>query len=71
MSVMQNTVRISPVAALFSLAAARLQDAADRMKAKARENAVREELRSYTDRELADIGLSRSQVETMDLTGNA
>lgn len=71
MTVFQNAVRLSPLAALFSLAASRFDEASARYKAWNKEQAVRAELRSYTDRELADIGLSRSQVETMDLSENA
>lgn len=71
MTVFQNAARLSPVAALFSLAAERLDEASARYKAWNKEQAVRAELRSFTDRELADIGLSRFQVETMDLSENA
>lgn len=71
MTVMQNSERLSPIAALFALATARIQELSARYKAWDKENQVRAELRSFTDRELADIGLSRSQIETMDLSENA
>lgn len=71
MSVLQNSERLSPIAAIISLAAARVQEASDRIKARQKENQVRAELMRYSDRELADIGLSRYQVETMDLSENA
>ena len=71
MTALQNTGRLSPIAALFAMATARIQDASSRYNAWEKQNEVRAELRRFTDRELADIGLSRSQIETMDLSGNA
>ena len=71
MTVSQYAERFSPIAAFFSMATARIQELSTRYKAWEKENEVRAELRSFTDRELADIGLSRSQIETMDLSENA
>lgn len=71
MTVMQYAERLSPIAAVFSLVTDRIQNLSARYKAWSKENEVRAELRSFTDRELADIGLTRSQIETMDLSRNA
>lgn len=71
MSVLLNSERFSLAAAFFSLAAARIQELSSRYKAWEKQNEVRAELRSFTDRELADIGLNRSQIETMDFSKNA
>jgi uncharacterized protein YjiS (DUF1127 family) len=71
MTVFQNSVRLSPLAAFLSLVQTRIEEQSRRYQAWNKENKVRAELRSYTDRELADIGLSRYQVETMDLSENA
>ena len=71
MTVFQNSRRFSPIAALFSLAGERFEELSARYKAWNKQNEVRAELRNFTDRELADIGLSRYQVETMDFSENA
>jgi len=71
MTVFQNSERFSPIAALFSLASERFEELSARYRAWNKQNEVRAELRACTDRELAGIGLSRYQVETMDLSENA
>jgi uncharacterized protein YjiS (DUF1127 family) len=71
MTVLQNSGRLSPIAALFSMVTAPIQDGSSRYKAWEKQNEVRAELRRFTDRELADIGLSRSQIETMDFSEDA
>jgi uncharacterized protein YjiS (DUF1127 family) len=68
MAVLQNTENTSLIAAVYSLAAARIREVSDRYKAWNKHNQARAELLRYTDRELADIGLNRTQVLTMDFS---
>lgn len=70
MAVIQNFENVSPVAIIFSRAAARVQELVHRYQAWKAENATRAELMRLTDAELSDIGLSRFQISTLDLSSN-
>ena len=66
MAVLHNTQNNALIPAIFSLVAERIQKVSDRYQVWNKKNQVRAELMRYTDRELADIGLNRTQVLTMD-----
>jgi uncharacterized protein YjiS (DUF1127 family) len=71
MAVIQNYENVSPIAVIFSRAAARVQELVNRYKARKAENETRAELMRLTDAELSDIGLSRFQISTLDLSRHA
>ena len=68
MAVINNYENVSPVAILASRIAARIQGAVNQYKTWKAENETRAELMRLTDAELADIGLSRFQIKTLDLS---
>lgn len=70
MAVINNFENVSPIAILASRIAARVQDAANQYKAWKAEKATRAELMRLTDAELADIGLARFQIRTLDLSSD-
>lgn len=71
MAVTQDFEKVSPIAVLASRVAARVQDIVSRYKAWRLESATRAELMRLSDAELADIGLSRYEIKTLDLSSNA
>jgi uncharacterized protein YjiS (DUF1127 family) len=70
MAVINNFENVSPVAILASRIAERVQDAANQYKAWKAEKATRAALMRLTDAELADIGLARFQIRTLDLSSD-
>ncbi len=71
MAVTHDFDNVSVIAVVFSRLAARVQDVANRFQTWNAERKTREELMRLTDAELADIGLSRFQIATLDLSKNA
>lgn len=70
MAVTHDFQNVSPVAVLASRIAARVQDLVNRYQAAKAEKATRAELMNLTDAELADIGLARFQIRTLDLSSD-
>lgn len=71
MAVTNDFEKVSLIAVVFSRFAARVQDLVNRYQAWTGERRTREELMRLSDAELADIGLSRYQIPTLDLSRNA
>ncbi len=71
MAVSHDFGNVSYVSIAFSRIAASVQDLATRYQTWKAEKQTREELMRLTDAELADIGLSRHQIHSLDLSKNA
>lgn len=71
MAVTHDFENVSSISVVVSRIAARGQALVQSYKNRKAENATRAELMSLTDAELADIGLSRFQIPTLDLKKNA
>lgn len=71
MAVTHDYQNVSSIAIAFSRIAARFQDLVLSYRNRKAERETRAELMRLTDTELADIGLTRDQIPTLNLSKNA